>query len=57
VDCEILLVEELFIMDKVLEVEDEFNALEVFSGDESNTGADPKVGFWATGLPESLHPV
>jgi hypothetical protein len=44
-------------MDKVLEVEDEFNALEVFSGDESNTGADPKVGFWATGLPESLHPV
>jgi hypothetical protein len=51
------LVEELFITDKLLEVEDEFNALEVFAGDESTIGADPKVGFEATGLPESLHPL
>jgi hypothetical protein len=57
VDCELPLVEELFTINELLEVEDGFIALEVFVGDESTIGADPKVGFEAMGLPESLHPV
>jgi hypothetical protein len=49
VDCELPLVEELFTINELLEVEDGFVALEIFVGDESTIGADPK-GFRGNGV-------